>query len=199
MIFKHSVQPNPEEESIGSLLRFTIIIVCICLLFRVVLLNVSISSGSMEPTLMTGELAIYNRLSYDFQPVQRGDIIAFWSNDILCLLGQTKPKVLLSKRVIAIEGDTIEFHNQQVYINGVLLDESSYLPEDVYTEPNPYTGCCSYVVPKDCVFVMGDNRSESYDSRYFDNPFIPMDDIVGEYFWTIPFINFSQIKNFFAK
>ena len=91
-------------------------------------------------------------------------------------------------------GDTIEFRDHQVYINGCLLDESAYLPDYEYTEPNPYTDYRKYTVPEDCVFVMGDARTNSYDSRYFDTPFISEDDINGKYLGTIPFIKCSQIN-----
>lgn len=192
----HYTSQEPKSKTVckilnlrtaSSLVRYTIQAACIIVLFTVGIRNTIIASGSMEPTLMTGEMVMYNRLAYKFRGVQRGDIIAFIADDPFSVAGVSPRKSYYIKRVIAIEGDTIEFRNHQVYINGYRLDESAYLPEDTYTEPNPYTNCRKYTVPKDCVFVMGDCRHDSYDSRYFDTPFIPVENIEGKYLGTIPF------------
>lgn len=208
MKFKRTTQATSEKETriirkmrnirtTSTLLRYTIQAACIIILFTFGLQNTIVASGSMEPTLMTGEMVLYNRLAYVFREVQRGDIIVFWCDDPLCIIEQNIPRATLAKRVIAIGGDTIEFRDHQVYINGCLLDESAYLPDYEYTEPNKYTGCHKYTVPENCVFVMGDARTNSYDSRYFDNPFISEDNIIGKYLGTIPYVNISQLKNFF--
>jgi len=118
------------------------------------------------------DIALYNKLAYDITDVQRGDIIAFWSDE---------GNAFYAKRVIGLGGDTIEFHDGYVFINGLLADESLYLDENVETN-------CSktFTVPEGCVFVLGDNRDESLDSRYFLNPYIPLEDIEGKYIGSIP-------------
>lgn len=118
------------------------------------------------------DIVIFNKLAYEFTDVQRGDIIAFWFDE---------SKKLFSKRVIGVGGDMIEFHDGLVFINGLLLDESSYLDDSVKTD-----GYMSYTVPDGCVFVLGYNREISYDSRYFLNPYIPIEDIEGKYICRIP-------------
>lgn len=156
-----------------------IIISCIQLgILAVILLfcvrNTIVASGSMEPTLMTHDIVIYNKLHYLFHPIERGDIINFWSEEY---------SAFFAKRVIGIAGDEISFYDGYTYINGQKYDESAYIAEDVKTY-------CSetFVVPEGTVFVMGDNRENSVDSRFFQNPYIPIEDIEGKYLLTIPWI-----------
>lgn len=159
-------------RTISTLVRFTVQAACVVAFFTVVVRNTVIASGSMEPTLMTGDIALYNKLAYEITDVQRGDIIAFWSDE---------SQAFLAKRVIGLGGDTIEFHDGYVFINGFLADESLYLDENVETNCSK-----SFTVPEGCVFVLGDNRDNSLDSRYFLNPYIPLEDIEGKYIGSIP-------------
>ena len=124
------------------------------------------SCGSMEPTLKAGAYAIYNRLAYTGKGVGRGDVVAFHSDEL---------GLELAKRVIGIPGDEILFLGGKVIINGQPLDESGYIPEHIETYCNK-----SFQVPKDCVFVMGDNREYSYDSREYDQPYISVNCIDGK-------------------
>lgn len=136
--------------------------------------NTIVASGSMEPTLMTHDIVIYNKLHYLFHPIERGDIINFWSEEY---------DAFFAKRVIGLPGDIIAFHDGDTYINGQKYDESAYLPEGVATY------CIkTFTVPEGTVFVMGDNRENSVDSRFFRNPYIPVADIEGKYLWKIPWI-----------
>ena len=131
-----------------------------------------VSSGSMEPTLMTGDIQISNQMAYITRSPQRGDIISFYSKEL---------KETMGKRVIGVAGDKIEFYDGYVYVNGKQLDESAYLDEDVETN------CMkSFDVPKGCVFVLGDNRENSKDSRFFENPYIKVSDIRDKHMFCIP-------------
>ncbi len=145
------------------------IVIILCLLFfltKVITIS-PIMSGSMEPTLVTGSYVVYNDLAYTFNEIERGDIILFWS---------AEEEKYMTKRVIGLPGETITFLNGYVYIDGVLADESAYLAEDIETN-------CSkeFLVPDNTVFLLGDNREQSLDSRFFINPYIPMDDVLGKY------------------
>jgi len=132
-----------------------------------------IPSESMVPTLKTNDRVIVNKLSYKLHPVHRGDIIVF----------KAPPKVDpgikdLVKRVIGLPGEMISARaDGHVYINGTLLREP-YLPTGVTTTP-PFG---PFRIPKDSYWVMGDNRGNSKDSRYFPQHFIPKKDIVGRVF-----------------
>ncbi len=154
------------------LVRFAIQAALVVIFFTIVIRNTIVMSGSMEPTLVAGDYAVYNKLAYKFVDVQRGDIITFWSDE---------QNEFLSKRVIGIPGDSIEFHDGYVFINGLIADESAYLDEDIETN------CVkTFKVPDGCVFVMGDNRENSYDSRFFLQPYIPIEKIEGKYIGSVP-------------
>lgn len=157
---------------ISTLARCIVQLSCVIVVFTALILNTAVASGSMEPTLRTGDVAIYNRLAYLKHDVSRGDIISFWSDEC---------HALLSKRVIGIAGDEISFKDGYVIINGLVADESDYISDGVETN------CTStFIVPDNCVFVLGDNRENSIDSRFFANPYISCDDIKGKYLGTIP-------------
>lgn len=145
---------------------------CLLALFSVAIKTTVVASGSMEPTLMTGDVNVFNRLAYVNHEVQRGDIITFWSEEL---------SEHMSKRIVGVAGDHIDFHDGYVFINGLLADESLYLDEDIETNCSK-----SFDVPDGCVFVLGDNRENSVDSRFFDNPYIPEKDIIGKYLGAVP-------------
>ena len=132
-----------------------------------------IPSESMVPTLQVRDRVLVNKLSYDFGDIGRGDIVVFDRP------GGPGPDGIaeLIKRVVALEGERVEGHDNQVFVDGEPLDES-YLPEGTIT-----SDFGPEVVPDGHVWVMGDNRSASDDSRRFKA--IPEDDIVGRAFVTI--------------
>ncbi|MFZ2803963.1 MAG: signal peptidase I [Patescibacteria group bacterium] len=118
-----------------------------------------VKGASMEPNFYDHEYLIIDELSFRFHQPQRGDIIVFRY--------PVDPKQFFIKRVIGLPGETVEIANGQVKIyntahpNGVVLDETSYLTQD-------YTATTRTVTLKsDEYFVLGDNRIESLDSRYF--------------------------------
>ena len=129
-----------------------------------------IPSGSMEPTLKIQDRVLVNKLSYDLHDVNRGDIVVFRSPP-----GEQGSDVKdLIKRVIALPGETIEARDGNLLIDGRALEEP-YIRDGVLTGPIEPRH-----VPPGHVWVMGDNRSNSKDSRVFG----PIDDdlIVGRAF-----------------
>ena len=158
-----------------------IVLVVGFLLFGRVLMYGVIPSGSMEPTFATGSCYIGTHLAYgDISDVKRGDIIVFEQRSV--------SREDLVKRVIGLPGDTI-YIDGDVYINGELLDESAYLPDGTFTNHGRFD---TIEVPEGCLFVMGDNRGNSHDSRYWaTDSFVHYENIVGKV-WTgfrIPFWN----------
>ena len=136
-------------------------------LFRVLLQLAYVPSGSMETTIPTKSLLIGWRLPYvvsDPLP-ERGDIVTFWSEEL--------DRVLV-KRVIGLPGETVSVKDGFVYINGEKLDED-YLPVSGITQSEKAT----FEVSAGHIFVMGDNRTGSLDSRYWSDPYIPLDQIQG--------------------
>jgi len=130
-----------------------------------IIANANVPTGSMENTVMTGDRIIINRLAYINESPERGDIICFLFPD------DEKEKFL--KRIIALPYETIEGKNGIIYINGEPL-EKDYTPIQFKDDFGPYT------VPKDCFFVLGDNRNNSNDSRYWKQKFVSLDSIIGK-------------------
>lgn len=123
-----------------------------------------IPSGSMEPTLMINNRVLVNRLAYDFHAVHRGDIVVFRTPPA----DHQTPKVNdLVKRVVGLPGETISSEpDGQVLINGKPIAET-YLKPFYRTGVGAGPQIAKQVIPPGHYFVMGDNRDDSYDSRYF--------------------------------
>ena len=136
-------------------------------LFRVLLQLAYVPSGSMETTIPTKSLLVGWRLPYvvsDPLP-ERGDIVTFWSEEL--------DRVLV-KRVIGLPGETVSIKDGFVYINGEKLNED-YLPVSGITQSEKTI----FEVPAGHIFAMGDNRTGSLDSRYWNDPYIPLNQIQG--------------------
>lgn len=128
------------------------------LLLQNVWMLMYVPSESMAPTLTAGDILLGTRLCDDYQ---RGDIVAFQAD------------AMMMKRVIGLEGEEIHIaEDGRVFVNKTALDE-------------PYVICQrrgqaqTFVVPKGCVLLLGDNRQHSYDARYWENPYICTDDILA--------------------
>lgn len=146
------------------------IILCIIILitFKIIIMNGFIPSESMEPTLMIGDGVVVNRLSYITTEPTRGDIIVFKSAEYS---GE-----YLIKRVVGIPGDVIDIKDGSVYINGCRLIEEYAVGETLPALSN----ITHFEVPANSVFLLGDNREFSADSRWWENPYITYEDIIGE-------------------
>jgi signal peptidase I len=166
------VQPKSKTREYTESL---IIAVIIALFVRSFLFGAyKIPSGSMEPTLLIGDHLLVNRLSYvakvpyfdnvifTFGQPKRGDVIVF-----------RYPKntsIDYIKRVIAVEGDTIEIKDKVIYLNGKKMPDhwGHYLnTPPIPREFAPKDNYGPYTVPKDAYFAMGDNRDNSADSRFW--------------------------------
>ena len=136
---------------------------------QVVLINATIPSGSMENTIMEGDRLLGFRLAYKAGDPKRGDIIIFKYPD--------NEEENYIKRVIGLPGETIEIRDAKIYINGSDTPlEEGYLKEEWVVETGPYT----FEVPEDCYLVLGDNRNNSKDARYWANTYVARDKILGK-------------------
>jgi signal peptidase I len=125
-----------------------------------------VGSESMVPTLMVWDRILINKLAYDFAEPQRGDIVLFESPE-----GGKDP---LIKRVVGVPGDTIEVRAGALYVNGRLQREP-YVNYDLRNLQSPYGPT---EVPEGHYFMMGDNRGNSADSRFFGP--VPQRNLIGE-------------------
>lgn len=135
------------------------------MLHTFVIVNATVPTSSMENTIMAGDRVIGSKLYYLRHDPQRGEIIMFDFPD--------DPTILYIKRVIGLPGDHIEITGGVVYVNGEALDEP-YLNVVTEGEWGPYD------VPEGCYFMLGDNRNDSADSRYWKNTYLTRDGIVGK-------------------
>ncbi|SDD47346.1 signal peptidase I [Sporomusa acidovorans] len=135
-----------------------------------------VEGPSMRPTLVNGERLVVNKFIYRFKAPERGEVLVFrYPRD---------PSRDFIKRVIAIAGDTIEIKDSRVFLNGQLLNEPYILERTRGSYP-------AVTVPEGHIYVMGDNRNNSEDSRFQDVGFVPLELIKGKavtVFWPLDHI-----------
>ncbi len=140
-----------------------------------------IPSPSMEPTLSIGDRIVVNKVSYRLHDVNRGDLVVFTPAGTAAIEGIDD----LIKRVIALPGETVTVADGRVLIDGGLLIEPYLVDPDSTNDLQTVPWCldggiAKCTVPADHVFVMGDNRANSRDSRFFGP--VPIDSIAGRAF-----------------
>lgn len=170
---------------------------------------IRVEGPSMEPTFFTGERVIAEKISYRFRAPARGDVViciykeglnekgtAFLqeANDQgrdvqvdgpdVAVDGELLPasyfrRERVIKRVIGLPGETVFIQDGVVHIDGQPLDESAYWNDTIWQDINPVT------IPEGCIFVVGDNRNVSWDSRDPSIGSIPSERVVGRVIWTI--------------
>ena len=189
-----SGQHAAREQSSGLrtflsivLMVAVVAIITVCLrLF--VFVPYEIPSGSMEDTIMTGDMVFSEKVSYYFRGPQRGDIVTF---DDPAGANRT-----LIKRVIAVGGQTVDLVNGKVVVDGVSLDEPYTSGKESHPLSRTAPGVTieyPYKVPEGSIWVMGDNRTSSQDSRYFGA--IPVSSVTGRaalVYW--PFQDFGLLS-----
>ena len=144
-----------------------------------------VSGDSMLPTLHENDYLIINKIGYKIGEPKNGDVIVFKS-DLEKNDGTTKDLV---KRIIGVAGDKVVIKDGKVYLNDKLLDET-YLSEGMDT-----TGDVNIVVPEGKLFVLGDNREVSLDSRYEQVGLVDVNDVEGKVLVRLyPFNDISLIK-----
>lgn len=137
-------------------------------LMTVVFTNAKVPTGSMKDTINENDRLIGLRLAYVAAEPQRGDVVIFKYPD--------DESTKFVKRVIGLPGETVSFKNGDVYIDGELLEE------DYTMEPHSTMAVneTEYTVPENSYFVLGDNRRNSKDARFWTNTYVTKDKIVAK-------------------
>jgi len=191
---EHSLEDKPQVSWLKSeawewtkalLIAFALVAIMRWLLFTPTI----VSGPSMEPNFIDGERLIVNKIIYTFRKPERGEVIVFHAPE-------NKDYI---KRVIGVPGDRLKIDGDTVYINGESLAEPYIQAEidQMQAQGLQYNTRSHHLVdgkieevtvPEDHVFVLGDNRPNSKDSRWDSVGFIPMDEIVGRadvVFWPL--------------
>jgi signal peptidase I len=158
-----------KGEILSWVLTFAIAIGTALLLKNFVIINANVPTGSMENTILPGDDLLGFRLSYLISEPERGDIVIFKFPD------DESQKFI--KRIIGLPGEKVVIEDGKIYINDsdVPLEET-YLKEEWVVGTGPY----EFNVPEGCYFVMGDNRNDSNDARFWDNTYVTAAEIIGK-------------------
>lgn len=168
---------NQASRAVREIVETLLLAALIFFLVRLVVLNFRVDGESMLPNLDDGQMLLVNRNAYQFidvggnrlypfDPPERGDVVVFDPPT-----NSEKPYI---KRIIGLPGEEITFDQGHVFVDGIMLDEE-------YIQDRTRCGrsdTCDVVVPEDHVFVLGDHRSNSSDSRVFG--VVPVENIVGK-------------------
>lgn len=181
------IEEIPEPAPISNLIKSILAFLAIALMLRGTFLEAfKIPSGSMLETLQEGDYLVVNKLSYNFwlpwlrksafnfaEP-KRGDVVVFTLPDDPSTEDKNEADINIIKRIIAVGGDTVEVKGTKVYLNDVLQSESyaMYLQGGARDFPK-------YTIPEKSVFLLGDNRDNSRDARFWDVHHLEIDRIKG--------------------
>ena len=193
---EHELRREQEEAASPSLLmeiidwaKYILVAVVLGLLItNFIAQRNEVVGQSMLPNLEHGDQLIVEKITRHFGGLERGDIITIDGGG----LSPPRPNEDLVKRIIAFGGEHVEIREDgQVYIDGTVYDEP-YLANGTETHPRIFGYYNDLVVPEDHVFVLGDNRGASADSREFGT--VPIDAIHGEVWIRIyPFDRFGRV------
>jgi signal peptidase I len=207
------IEGKPKKSALRENIEAIIVAIVLALFIRTFVVQAfKIPSGSMLNTLLIGDHILVNKFIYGVRLPFAGTVLIPVTDpkhdDIVVFKFPEDPSKDFIKRVVGIEGDTIEIRNKKVYVNGELQesDFAIYLdPFIQYSEQNR-DNLGPLKVPENSIFVMGDNRDYSYDSRFWG--FVDLKDLKGKAFmiywsWdssnTDSFINYVRWDRIFQR
>lgn len=176
--------PEKKKTVIKEILSwvYTIIgaVILAYIITTFIIVNAVVPTGSMKDTIEEGDRLIAFRLSYLFDDPSRYDIVVFKNPD--------NEDVLFIKRIIGLPGEKISIKYENGKTNVYVNDSETPLKDDFLREPMMFkgenkdivNGELVYNVPEGCYFMLGDNRNESHDSRFWNNMFVEKDKILGK-------------------
>ena len=166
------IQKSKLREVLDFLTPIIIALIIAMILKYCVFANIIVPTGSMLNTIQEKDRLIVSRLDYKFNEPERYDIAVFKYPD--------DEKTLFVKRIIGLPGETVNIVDGVVYITDT-DGKTTKLRDDFVSEENKDNYNGTFVVPEDCYFVMGDNRDNSVDSRYWHTTnFVSRDKFVGK-------------------
>ena len=179
---KEQIDKNKELKSkFLSILPYIIVIIVVVLMRLFIITPVQVVGESMKPTLQDGELMLLNKIKYKFSDIKRFDIVVvdYPNKDII-------------KRVIGLPGETVEYKDNTLYVNGKKIKENFKINGTTYDYNIIESGY--EIIPDNMYFVLGDNRINSADSRTIG--LIEEKQILGKAnFVIIPFDKFGFVKD----
>lgn len=183
---KKNASEKKEKSTAQNILGTIAYIIGVCVFVFLILHFVGqrtvVNGSSMDTTLANGQNLVMDKLSYRFHDPERYDIIIFPGPEEF---GQHPYYI---KRIIGMPGETVQIKDGKVYIN-----DSETPLDDSFVPETPLGSFGPYEVPENCYFMMGDNRNNSKDSRYWQNTYVQFDQIVGKaeirYFPSIKLLN----------
>lgn len=181
---KQEEKESVAKEIFSWIFSFALAFLVAFLVKNYLIINADVPTGSMENTIMPGDRLVGNRLAYWHDEPERGDVVIFHYPD--------NEEELFVKRVIGLPGETVSIEDGKIYIDGSTTPlEEDYLKEEWTVETGPFL----FEVPEGSYLVLGDNRNDSWDARYWSNTYVEKDKILGEavliYF---PFSDFGKVQ-----
>ena len=173
-----------QREWAGTIAVFLGALLIFLTLNNTVFILANIPSESMLDTLQVEDKVYGNRLAYIKDEPERGEIIMFHPPD--------EPEKLYIKRLIGLPGEKVVIEDAKIYIN----DSKTPLEEDyLYEEWTEDNDDLEYQVPEGCYFMLGDNRNDSLDARYWENTYVEREAIVARAEWVyLPFRNRKDLN-----
>lgn len=169
------------KEFMNDTFKYFIVAIIVLLTIIYVFTFTQVIGPSMDPYLKDGDITVLFKANYRFMKVARGDVISVKYIDAKYLI----------KRVVGLPGETIEFKDNILYINGIVYNET-YLGNTVVTKDFTLVKLGVTVIPKDYYLVLGDNRTNSLDSRDKRVGLVKKSDIIGKVVFAL--FPFNQIK-----
>lgn len=173
-----------KQEVKSWIVTFGVTIAVVFVIKNFIIINASVPTGSMENTIMPGDNILGFRLAYLMEEPKRGDVIFFYFPD-----DESQKYV---KRIIGLPGEKVFISGGNIYINDATIPlEENYLKEEWMIGAGPF----EFEVPDGCYLVLGDNRNSSQDARYWMNPYLTKEKIIGKAIFTyFPFDRMGLVE-----
>lgn len=172
---KTRVEKNKKSRTLRMILKEWLIPIIIAFILafivnRYIIFKIEVPTGSMIPTINVDDRLFVKRV-YNKDKLERGNILVFNSNE---------DDILLVKRLIGLPGEKISLIEGDLFVNDVLMEEPYVINQMDYKKINSKDYTSQFIVPENHLLFFGDNRETSRDARFWEDPFIHVDDVIGK-------------------